>query len=86
MHMSYLENICEVFTMNLEHEAIYIPKSLGRFKLPQDRLDLAALLLAVGPLVTVKVSAHSIIQQIHSLPLMFLLHQSSCSLFNLRFY
>ncbi|KAF9583968.1 hypothetical protein BGW38_007986 [Lunasporangiospora selenospora] len=50
------ENICEVLTMNLEHEAINIPKSLGRFKLPQDRLDIPALLLAIGPLTTAKVS------------------------------
>ncbi|GJJ74361.1 hypothetical protein EMPS_06719 [Entomortierella parvispora] len=40
--------------MSLEHEAIYIPKSLGRFKLPQDRLDLTTLLLALGPLTAVK--------------------------------
>ncbi|KAG0197347.1 hypothetical protein BGX33_000727 [Mortierella sp. NVP41] len=48
------ENICEVFTMNLEHEAVYIPKSLGRFKLPQDRLDIPALLLSLGPLTAAK--------------------------------
>ncbi|KAG0230141.1 hypothetical protein BGW42_001128 [Actinomortierella wolfii] len=50
------DNICEVFTMTLEHEAIYIPKSLGRFRLPQDRLDIPALLLALGPLAAAKVS------------------------------
>ncbi|KAF9140439.1 hypothetical protein BG015_001662 [Linnemannia schmuckeri] len=48
------ENICEVLTMNLEHEAVYIPKCLGRFKLPQDRLDIPALLLSLGPLTAAK--------------------------------
>ncbi|KAI1288057.1 hypothetical protein EDD11_010094, partial [Mortierella claussenii] len=48
------ENICEVFSMNLEHEAIYIPKSLGRFKLPQVELDIASLLLALSPLTAAK--------------------------------
>ncbi|KAF9586467.1 hypothetical protein BGW38_004363 [Lunasporangiospora selenospora] len=57
----YAKNICEVFTMNLEHEAIYIPKSIGQFKLPRDRLDIPALLLALGPLIAVKASVSSII-------------------------
>jgi hypothetical protein len=60
-HAPFLDTVCEVFTMNLEHEAIYIPKSLGRFKLPQDRLDFASLLLALGPLTAAKVSAITLI-------------------------
>ncbi|KAG0366851.1 hypothetical protein BGZ54_004790 [Gamsiella multidivaricata] len=47
-------NVCEVFIMNLEHEAIYVPKSLGRFKLPHDRLDVTVLLPALGPLTVAK--------------------------------
>ncbi|KAF9956310.1 hypothetical protein BGZ72_002849 [Mortierella alpina] len=58
------ENICEVFNMALEHEAIYIPKSLGRFKLPQDRLDMASLLLALSPLQAAKDIASKMIRAI----------------------
>ncbi|KAG0061979.1 hypothetical protein BGZ89_011016, partial [Linnemannia elongata] len=58
------ENICEVFAMNLEHEAIYIPKSLGRFKLPQDRLDITSLLLALGPLTAAKNIASNMVTSI----------------------
>ncbi|KAG9070862.1 hypothetical protein KI688_008403 [Linnemannia hyalina] len=58
------ESICEVLTMNLEHEAIYIPKSVGRFKLPQDRLDISALLLALGPLTAAKNIASSMVTSI----------------------
>ncbi|KAI8597590.1 hypothetical protein EDD21DRAFT_418572 [Dissophora ornata] len=58
------DTVCEVFTMNLEHEAIYIPKSLGRFKLPQDRLDIASLLLALTPLTAAKNIASSMVKSI----------------------
>ncbi|KAF9950853.1 hypothetical protein BGZ70_001203 [Mortierella alpina] len=40
--------VCEVLSMTLQHEAIYIPQSLGKFKLPHDGLDLASLLLALA--------------------------------------
>ncbi|GJJ79274.1 hypothetical protein EMPS_11635 [Entomortierella parvispora] len=62
------ENICEVFTLNLEHEAIYIPKSLGRFKLPQNRLDIPALLLALGPLAAAKKIASTMATSIKMRP------------------
>ncbi|KAF9153169.1 hypothetical protein DFQ26_000649 [Actinomortierella ambigua] len=58
------ENICEVFSMNLVYEAIYIPKSLGRFKLPQDQLDIPALLPALGPLTAAKTIASTTIKSI----------------------
>ncbi|KAF9155235.1 hypothetical protein DFQ26_009789 [Actinomortierella ambigua] len=50
------ENTCEVFSMSLKHEAIYIPKSLGRFRIPQDQLDIPGLLLALRPLTAAKES------------------------------
>ncbi|KAG9326480.1 hypothetical protein KVV02_001659, partial [Mortierella alpina] len=58
------ENVCEVLTMTLEHEALYIPKSLGCFKLPQDRLDIASLLLALRPLTAVKTIAFKMVKAI----------------------
>ncbi|KAG0266109.1 hypothetical protein DFQ27_000156 [Actinomortierella ambigua] len=48
------ENICEVFSMNLAYEAIYIPKSLGRFLLPQNQLGIPGVLPALGPLAAAK--------------------------------
>ncbi|KAF9406205.1 hypothetical protein BGZ94_003197, partial [Podila epigama] len=64
------ENICEVFAMNLEHEALHIPKSLGRFKLPQDHLDISSLLLALGPLTAAKRIASKMVSAIKRRPLL----------------
>ncbi|KAF9151472.1 hypothetical protein DFQ26_001226 [Actinomortierella ambigua] len=63
-HIHDLENICEVFSMNLAYEAIYIPKSLGRFLLPQNQLGIAGLLPALGPLAAAKNIASTMIKSI----------------------
>ncbi|KAF9402059.1 hypothetical protein BGZ76_007382 [Entomortierella beljakovae] len=54
--------------MNLEHEAIYIPKSLGRFKLPQVELHIALLLLTLNPLTAAKDIALNMVQSIKKHP------------------
>ncbi|KAF9159947.1 hypothetical protein DFQ26_006012, partial [Actinomortierella ambigua] len=48
------ENICEVFSMNLKHEAIYIPKSLGCFLIPEYQFGIPKMLPALCPLTAAK--------------------------------
>ncbi|KAG0266111.1 hypothetical protein DFQ27_000158 [Actinomortierella ambigua] len=59
------ENTCEVFSLSLKYEAIYIPKSLGRFRLPQDQLDIPGLLPALGPLTAAKSIASTMVTSIN---------------------
>ncbi|KAI1315688.1 hypothetical protein EDD11_000462 [Mortierella claussenii] len=45
---------CEVFSMDITYEAIYIQKIVGAFEVPNNKLQLPLLLHALGPLTIVR--------------------------------
>ncbi|KAI8601566.1 hypothetical protein EDD21DRAFT_353557 [Dissophora ornata] len=52
---------CEVSLMSLDHEALYVVKSVGAFELPRNNLQLGLLYPGLGPLQLVHVSDHNFI-------------------------
>ena len=48
---------CEITIMSLDHEALYVVRTVGVFELPQNNLQLSLLCPALGPLKFVHVSA-----------------------------
>ncbi|KAG0370262.1 hypothetical protein BGX24_002070 [Mortierella sp. AD032] len=59
---------CEIFTMDLAYEAVYIPKVLGTFEVPENKLQLPLLLHALGPLTTAKEIASNTLAKITDRP------------------
>ncbi|KAG9064650.1 hypothetical protein KI688_002908 [Linnemannia hyalina] len=53
-HSFTLDRRCEVFSMDITYEAIYIPKALGTFEIPENKLQLPLLLHALGPLTAAR--------------------------------
>ncbi|KAG0341760.1 hypothetical protein BG004_005918 [Podila humilis] len=57
---------CEVFSMDIAYEAIYIPKAIGTFEIPENKLQLPLLLHALGPLTTAREIASNTLTKITS--------------------
>ncbi|KAG0279978.1 hypothetical protein BGZ95_011722 [Linnemannia exigua] len=62
------DRTCEVFSMDLTYEAIYIPKVFGTFEVPESRLQLPLLLNALGPLTTAREIASNTLTKIADRP------------------
>ncbi|KAI7831379.1 hypothetical protein BC939DRAFT_184549 [Gamsiella multidivaricata] len=59
---------CEVFSMDITYEAIYIPKALGMFGIPENKLQLPLLLHALGPLTAAREIASNTLAKITGRP------------------
>ncbi|KAF9932170.1 hypothetical protein BGZ65_004575 [Modicella reniformis] len=61
-------NRCEVMSLDLSYEALYIPKVLGTFELPRNKYQLPLLLPGLGPLEAAKELADKTLSAIMKRP------------------
>ncbi|KAF9426819.1 hypothetical protein BGZ76_002586 [Entomortierella beljakovae] len=55
---------CQIFSMGLEHEALYILKEVGEFELPRNNLQLGLLFAAIVPLLIAQDTATRMVASI----------------------
>ncbi|KAF9536428.1 hypothetical protein EC957_010992, partial [Mortierella hygrophila] len=74
------EGRCRLMSLQLVHEALYIPVELGRFDVPQSKYQLSLLLPGIAPLMVAKDLVSQTINAIKSRPPSFKVPQTTSPL------